>query len=483
MPRSSKKSHIYSLLVALGSLWVGLLVLELGRPHFFLNDDNASSYIGSYLLAARTFFATGQPAEINYFQYGGQPFINQAQSGVLYPPVYVCYLLTMWFCGDLRWLIDLLVAFHFSLGVAGCWLWLMRRGARPAMAAIGSLLWVFSPFTLLLTASWIIVSNVVAFLPWFFISLELLLIRPNLKTGTALGAVAGLFFLGGTVQWMSYAALLAGLYSYLRLREGSRGHVLRTLGPGVWAVAVFAVLALPMIWPVGEAAANSVQRSVPLTINAAIQRSVDFKEFLLAQFGDFKPRQIPDFVPRRIRTLPTLLFSSPELFCLPFIVLAARQARPMTSKRILIPLFLAALAFFLSTKMHLFLTVLPVFDRYRWPFKVFIFFKFFFLASLVTALAATARQSRHFWIGPLSLALLGLIAVDGISLSLLHSNDGMLGEARLPSLQADLPGVDGEQGRAVAMGVFLGVSNHFDRYLAKNYGTIFQIPEIAGYDP
>jgi hypothetical protein len=310
--------------------------------------------------------------------------------------------------------------------------------------------------------------------------------RPGWTSALFLGLVAGLFFLGGAVQWMSYAAIAAAVYSYFVWRGFNFKHLRQVLLFSLISVAVFLIVSLPLILPVGAAAATSVQRSGPLPLEIALQRSLDLGDFLLAQITDFKARELPTYVPRALRTLPSVLFSSPEVFCLPFLLVFLCRLHSTTRlRRILTPLLLAMLALAFSTKMHVVLGLLPVFDRFRWPFKVFIFFKFFLLAAILAAFdeALRTRMGGRLKLFPIMLAILLLVAGEGLGTSVFHLQDGVLSESRLGPLTNAFPFIDPNRGRVVSLGLFLGVSTDFDRYLAKNYGTIYQVPQLGGYDP
>src|SRR5271154_1601873 len=117
LARLARLARHTPLIRALVALWLLLVIVETARPLFFLHDDNASWFTPTYVHDFRTLAETGQLAEINFYQYGGEPFLEQGQPAVLYPPVYLAVALAKGIFGDLRWTIDLLAAMHLTFAV------------------------------------------------------------------------------------------------------------------------------------------------------------------------------------------------------------------------------------------------------------------------------------------------------------------------------------------------------------------------------
>jgi hypothetical protein len=140
----------------------------------------------------------------------------------------------------------------------------------------------------------------------------------------------------------------------------------------------------------------------------------------------------------------------------------------------------------LSTWVHIFLSLLPVFDRFRWPFKVFFFWKFFLLLFLFTGLTAwlgkisVLRKTRRRILAGLSAILLAVIT----GVVLCEQDSALFSHAQLPSLRTELtPVIDPLQGRTMAVGKFVEDGRYLYRYLGYCYGTAFGLPSIGGYNP
>ena len=129
------------LVFSIAGLWLVLFVVESVRPGFFLHDDNAAWFSGAYVHNFRVLTETGRLAEVNYYQHGGEPFLEQGQTAVLYPPVYVAVVLAKWVSGDLRWTIEWVAAEHLTLGLLGFYFWARQSGVTPWLAAL-AMSWV-----------------------------------------------------------------------------------------------------------------------------------------------------------------------------------------------------------------------------------------------------------------------------------------------------------------------------------------------------
>ena len=76
---------------------------------------------------------------VNYYQHGGEPFIGQGQTAVLYPPVYLGVALAKAFSGDTLWTIDWIAAEHLTFGLLGFYFWLRQGGMAAQWAVLGAL--------------------------------------------------------------------------------------------------------------------------------------------------------------------------------------------------------------------------------------------------------------------------------------------------------------------------------------------------------
>jgi hypothetical protein len=468
------------LLLSIAGLWLLLLVVETARPCFFLHDDNATWFIGAYVHDFRILTETGRFAEVNFNQYGGEPFLEQGQTAVLYPPVYVGVALAKWISGDLRWTIEWITAEHLTLGLIGFYFWLRNGGVTPALAALGGLAWVLSPFVLIVGSSWVIVTFVAAWLPWLFWALDRLWQRPCTFTAAVLGIIAALFFLQGYVQWVVYSFLFLALYTLLRFisraepaRTGHRAVIVYHL---LISAIVFLILTLPLLLPMLHAVDASAARARPLSLIEALYYRVTWSDLLCAQFCLFRPLMFG---------ISSAILYCPVLFLLPVIIVRFFATGTELRPRLFSLLVLSVLAIFFSSRWHLFLSLLPVLERFRWPFKVFLLADFFLLASLVWSVSTWTRERSSSTVRAnlLGIVCVAFVLLANLTVSLSFHDGNFFSKTVLPTSQNPFPpGLDPNLGRVIAYDSQLPELT-CSRFFTHGYSTFFDVPCLGGYDP
>jgi hypothetical protein len=460
------------LFFSIAGLWLLLVGMEAVRPCYFLHDDNATWFIGAYVHDFRVLTETGRLAEVNYYQHGGEPFLQQGQTAVLYPPVYLGVALAKACPGDVRWAIDWIAAIHLTIGLLGFYFWLRQGGVAARFAALGGLAWVLNPFVLIVGGSWIFATFVAAWLPWLFWALDYLLVRPSARAAFFLGIIAGLFFLQGYVQWFAYSLLFLGLYAlfqFVTRPETRKPDVLRYLAV---SVLIFAILSPPLLLPMLHAIDDSAIRASALPVEAAL--------FYSAAPNDFVPAQLCLFQPCFAFGISTVIFYCPALLFLPVTAFRFYDGGAEIRRRLFPLVFLAFLALIFSTRWHVALTMLPLFDKFRWPFKVFVFADFFLIASLVRT-AASWTKSR---LSSLTAGVCLIVVVGAnLAISLAFHDENTFSKTILPaSVNPVPPGMDPRRGRVVAFADNLPDSLSY-LYLSHAYATYFAFPSLGGYNP
>jgi len=464
-------------ILALAVLGFFFLVVESFRPFFFLHDDNASQFIGYFVHDFRTLTGTGWLAEIDYYQYGGEPYLEQGQTAVLYPPVYLAVALAGVIPGDVRWTIEWLAVGHLALGLLGFYFWLRSAGVERWPAALGGLAWVLNPFVLIVASSWVNVSFLACCLPWLFWALDRLLVRPSLLSAFWLGTILGLFFLQGTVQWVLYSVFFLGMYAMLRLivREGMRrGAIAYYL---VVSALIFLTLITPLLLPMLHATDASVARAKPLSIEQALSYSIHKTDLVDAQFFRFRPHLV-------FGITSAILFC-PIVCLFPVMALWFFGAGTEVRRRLFPLLFLSLLALFLSSRWHLFLSLAPVFDKFRWPFKVFVFAEFFLLAAFVLSVSSWGRGRARPGGGFNFRAsiCIAVVLVPGLLVSLTQHEGNYFSNVTLPTTQLPLPpGTDASFGRVITIGQ-IPYDTASSRFLTYDHATFFGFPSLGGYNP
>jgi hypothetical protein len=467
-PQRLRRALRSPLFLSIAGLWLLLVAFESVRPCFFLHDDNATWFIGAYVHDFRVLTETGRLAEVNYNQYGGEPFLEQGQTAVLYPPVYLGVALAKWVSHDLRWTIDWIAAVHLTLGLLGFYFWLRQGGVSPGLAALGGLAWVLNPFILIVASSWIIVTFLAAWLPWLFWSLDRLWTRPCLLSAFFLGTVAALFFLQGYVQWVAYSILFLGLYALFRFVARTDAHRPAIAFHLLVSALIFLILAAPLLLPMLHAVDASAARSKPFSMTQALDYRVLKGDLLRAQFCLFRPNLVFG--------ISTAILYCPALLLTPLMLLRFLYAGAEIRRRLFPLLVLAFLALLFASRWHVLLTMMPVLDKFRWPFKVFIFADFFLLASLVWSISSWSRNR----VAPAGLAV---VLLAGLAVSVSCHDENTFSKTTLPTSDNPLPpGMDPRLGRVIAIDNLLPEAASY-RFFTHAHGTFFGVPSLGGYDP
>jgi len=464
------------LLLSLAALWILLLVVESIRPCFFLHDDNATWFVGAYVHDFRVLTETGRVAEVNYYQYGGEPFLAQGQTAVLYPPVYLGVALAKWISGDARWSIEWIAAEHLTLGFLGFYFWLRRGGVTPLFAALGGLAWVLNPFVLIVGSSWITVTYLACYLPWLFWAVDRLFSESTRLSAVFLGSILALFFLQGYAPWVLYSILFLAIYALARFLDRTEKNRPSIIFYLTMSVIVFLMLIAPLLLPMVHAAGVSAARSQPLPIAQVLFYRVKSAALLHAQVGLFHPL---------IFGLSAAILFCPALLFLPWMIGRFLSASAILRQKLFPLLILTTLALLFSSRWHILLTLTPLFEKFRWPFKVFVFADFFLIAALVWSVSSTAIDgilSTRRW-QRMATALLALVLLANAGVSLGFHEGNTISKTGLPTSANSLPpGMDPDLGRVIAIDNLLPEASS-QRFLTHCYATFFAVPSLGGYDP
>lgn len=447
------------------------VLLAWTQPGFFHRDDNAMAFHPYYTHNIRVLVESGQPALVNWFQYGGIPHLAHGQQGTLYPPVYAAYGLAALAGLPSTSAIDLLAVIHLAAAAAAV-AWLARTGglSGPASIACG-LLWSTSPFVFSLSRSWIFVAYAACWAPVCLALLLRCLERPGLRSWGLLAAAKALFFLQGYAQYAFYYFCLEGaLLLLLALREPAFRRLRWWAGYAGHGV-VAAGLAAPLMLPLAQAVARSQERTA-LTLAQKLQFSLHPASWGKANLLDFEP--VLFHLDSRI------YFVAPLLVLAIWALVAAQRTRP--AHRAPAPALGAAClhgalgAWTLATPACVLLAWLPVFGWFRWPLK----FYFFVPLMLVIAVAllgrrAEARRPR------LMQAALWLAAATQLAVSL-HREEGALISGQRAASGPVWPGMTWEEGRVATAG-FMHAHERFDQTLHAHAATLHGVFAYWGYDP
>jgi hypothetical protein len=375
---------------------VALVFLEARFPYAFCQDDNRDYFLPLWTHAARA-LSHGELAEFNFHQSLGSPNLGAGQPGALHPLVIACVWASRIGWGHPFAAIDIFAAVHLLLAALGG----LYLGRVLRLAPLASLFlavgWALNPACVSLGRSWIHAVVLQATLPWITGALIGLVRRPLRRDLVVLVVAHLALFLVGYVQWLvAVAALEAGLLA-LAAGLSSRRAVWRAL-PRVLAAALLTVtLSLPLLLPMLHQAAASADRARGLT------------------YGQFTAQALPAgslwnglLVPwRRLAEVtgraPFVEVASPPGwthlgYLVPIGVCAAPflwRRRSRSARRrwwvIFVSLGVVLLAWAMGFLGPLLFHV-PLLNRFRWPFKLYLPFAFVMVAASSLGLSLLLRR-------------------------------------------------------------------------------------------
>ncbi len=146
----------------------------------------------------------------NPYNYGGQPFLGQMQSALLYPPNW----LVMWLpiATALNWL----VFGHQWLLALGMYGWGVSRGMKPPAAFLAGALMMFgAPFMLHVYSGHLPNLCSLAWVPFIFWGIDSWLAKRNYRWLLFAAAAAAMQIYAGHPQYFYYTAIVAGAYTLI----------------------------------------------------------------------------------------------------------------------------------------------------------------------------------------------------------------------------------------------------------------------------
>ena len=461
-------------------------LLEWLRPYYFLQDDNRDFYL---CLLAHNWRAlkTGTIALFNFNQFLGIPFLAAGQTGALYPPAYAAAAASSLFLGHGQGAVDIYIIFHLIIAGAAMRAFLLENGAGEKNAFFGGLSWGLNAFPVFMSSNGLVTSAASAWLP-----IILLFAGRTLRGGVSAAVWLTLarlaLFYNGYPQYFVETLLtelglaIAGIAFCRKVKIG--GEAVKLYLASYAATIVFA---LPLLLPMLHQMTISADRARPLRY-AAFHNGPN--RFILWLQGLVWPASGEWFLRLKgplaavLKNRCWLDFFLPSLshagiIAVPLVVFALAARRPGNwtphTKKALLLLLIAlgwSLGFF-DRAIYL----LPVLNRFRYPYKLLFFanFAFVWLAALGLEAALEHPVLKKLLPALIAITLLnfGLLYMWGPKRQVMQHR----GAVPVPSPAAGLG-----EGRVAAFGTGEEPPDGFAALLGFDYGTLFNIPQIAGYE-
>jgi hypothetical protein len=471
MARSDRKALIILCLI----LFIFMLYLEMLAPCYFLYDDNAVQFLPYYDCDWHSVILHGKIPLVNFHQFLGYSCLGQGQSGVFYPPVYLAELLShLIFRSDFL-AIDILVMVHLIFAAIFMFLLLRKVGVNRQLGFLASLIWATSPFTILLSKSWVIVAYTAAFTPLEFIVLLSFIEKPSLKNSFLLALVKTFFFFQGNVQYLFMLCIFEVLFLlFLGLRKN--GEITwKTLAYYCFSGVVTFFLSSPLFFPMLEAQKSAAFRTGGLSYEKLVSFAMSIQDFLKAQIYCFRSSIIFD-----CQVGSQIYYIGPFIFLSFFFLIKKHYREEMRKDKTQEFLLLALLALISTTTYYGLLHEVPGMNLFKGQFRYFNFFDFFLIiASSLIASTAIGREGRNLGRALLALFLISIVTNAAV---ITQKVDNTLSTRRVAELPVDYRMVFQRHGKGRIFSYWLNVPREQEyMYITDNCATLFGLYHFLGY--
>lgn len=220
-----------------------LALLFYSWPYDFMISDGIAQFLPVSLQGARAIFDLELPL-FNFYQLYGHPIMEVGYYPVLYPLWWIAYGISHYVLNNDQQAWNLLCGLQMLFNV-GCVYWFgsYLLKLRPTSALIASLSIGFAGMALYQGGEWFYSLVIYGFVPLLLTLTARLLERPTFFRAVALGVAGACFFFGSNVQYIFYAChfLFIGLVGLFVIKRPGRSQLLHILLSGL--------MALLLIWP------------------------------------------------------------------------------------------------------------------------------------------------------------------------------------------------------------------------------------------
>ncbi|HOW35521.1 MAG TPA: hypothetical protein PL155_03835 [Candidatus Omnitrophota bacterium] len=194
-------------MVGFAMLIFGISFLEYRQPYYFVQDDNFAQFLSVVLEGCRAFMK-GAILDWSPYQFLGFPVASTGEYALTYPPTYFSFIIARYLLGNELLTLDVFCILHLVAGYFAAYWLLWRNKLHPFLAAAGSLSFILSGYTLIAGRSWFPMIASVVWIPLLFLSVTVLKQgNPGWKWIIGTGSMVGIFFHAGHAQMWMYAIM------------------------------------------------------------------------------------------------------------------------------------------------------------------------------------------------------------------------------------------------------------------------------------
>jgi len=355
--------------------------LELTHPYYFLQDDNRVQNLPYYIYNFKSIIS-GEIPLYNFHQYLGTPHLACIQPGVLYPVNYVGLLLSKLFLGHYYGGMDFIALIHLLGASIGFYQLVKSFGLGKESCFFGAVAWAFCPIVLTGGSHWVHFLIYAAIFPWTLRYSIRQIYAVSAHDFLVLAILRVLAFFAGHPQLFVYMITFESLtvIALKIIEENSHKYDIRTRIKNIAKSSVYLgsnfivvlLLSLPQLLPTLNQIKISASRNQIWEWDDYVMLSCKLTKYIQ---GLVAPNTFfiehPNLSHIGYVTLISIILAI-------FYCLKREKYVPVFLLLGLISLFWACDILVTKILYHL-----PVYNRFRWPFKL-TFFTSFYLIALST---------------------------------------------------------------------------------------------------
>lgn len=486
--RSLINNEIFYHLAIIFILIIVFVFIEYQHPYFFLNDDNRDYFLPNYIHNYRSIL-NGELALYNFHQFLGIPHLAIGQAATLYPLVYASTFLSEMIFSHYFATIDILVIIHLVIGALGFYNFIRFLGIEQLISLFGGITWSLSSFVVYVSNSWVIVSAAAAYFPWMLLFSFKMYKNPSFTNSLSAVIARLLLFYAGHIQYFIYSVLFEALtviiYVISENKYGITGCINNFLKNYISGYIYVLIFSLPVLLPMWNQMTMSADRSNRLPFEVFASRKFLISELIsgltIVGYGDNGYLSHIGII--NIYFLLVGLFRS--IFLKAKIILLNN----VNVCVFIIPAIISLL-WSSSTFFNYFIYIIPILNRFRWPFKLAFFLDFYLIVLAVIILSNliknyTSRLYRK-------VLCFAIVLVQLLNFAVLYYELPYSFGAHLDKIPLEERFVSElKEGRIISIGfeiwnpeLIADKTNFMSAItLGFNYATLFELNYFAGCEP
>ena len=375
-----KSLYPFILICILTSFFV---LLEIKYPFYFLHDDNRVYWLPAFVYNFESIL-NGEIPIYNFHQFLGYPWLSNGQSMVLYPGGYVATIISKLVFGHYFASIDIFIILHLIAGSYAFYILVKSFGLGNKASIFGAITWVLNSFIIYSNTGWLFLSAHTLYFPLMIYFALKLYKKIELKSFIYLIICRVLLFFVGHPQYFIYSVIFEILTFLLIIAFGehknNRDKLIKIIKMYLLSFVITLLLALPLLLPMWYQMSISSIRSSKLDFTDFFSWSYDMKRWINGLVFPFSKSENYGFL-YMLKYASYIGYVSIVfiIFCL---IKYFKGLLPKNNKNIVfVSIFLSTIAFlWMSSSLfnHL-IYLIPILNRFRWPFKIEFYLNFYLI--------------------------------------------------------------------------------------------------------